>query len=75
MGDQVAGHLAGKLTDGVGAHAVSNHEDMPTIMPDVLVRSPHRDMAILIVQAPHSRVGISRLDDDIIPVHGLTLAS
>ena len=74
VGDEVAGHLAGKFADRVGAHSVGDHEDVPAVLPDLLVGSPHSRVTILVVQAPHPLVGICRVDDDIIPVHGLTLA-
>ena len=71
--DQVAGHLAGQLADGVRTHAVGDHEDMPAAPPDLGVRGPDGRVTVLVVRAPHARVGCRRVDDDVVPVHGLTL--
>ena len=73
--DQVAGHLAGKLADGVGPHSVGDHEDVPPLPPSLLVRRADGREAILIIRATHARVGRGGVDDDVVPVHSLTLFS
>ena len=73
VGNQVAGHLAGELADGVGSHPVGDHEDVAPLPPGRRVRRAHRRMAVLIVRATHARIRRGRVDDDVVPVHSLTL--
>ena len=59
----------------MGPHPVGDHEDVPPLPPCCGMRSTHGREAVLIVRATHSRVRRGGIDDDIVPVHSLTLFS
>ncbi len=73
--DQVAGHLAGQLADGVGTHPIGDEENMPTLPPGLGVRRADNRVAILVVRATHTRIRRGCVDDHVVPVHDPTLLS
>ena len=59
----------------MGTHSVGDHEDVSALPPSIRMRGADRRVAILIVRATHARVGRGRVDDNVVPVHSLTLFS
>jgi hypothetical protein len=73
MRNQVARHLTRELTDGMGPHAVGDEKDVTPLSPGPDVGGAHGCETILIVRPTHPGVRDGCVDDDVFPVHSLTL--
>ena len=65
--DQVAGHLAGQLADGMGPHSVGDQEDVAALAPRLGMRSPDGRITILIIRTTHPRICPGCVDDGVVP--------